>query len=144
MELLKQEYAKLQGRYNELERKYNNVVATNGIGDDDTFASRLVNTISFLYDSESFSDIKIKLSDRQLHAHRLVLSARSDLWSEQAISDKHELDWSSMDSEVAQIIVMWMYNDSITPKSDEIILKVCVFHIHCIIDSIFIKVQQLF
>ncbi|ERL90046.1 hypothetical protein D910_07404, partial [Dendroctonus ponderosae] len=65
LSLLKQEYATLQTKYRDLESRYTYIAATNGDATDsditNSFASRLVNTISNLHDSEVYSDIKIKL-----------------------------------------------------------------------------------
>lgn len=71
-----------------------------------------------------FSDIKIKLSDRYVNAHKLVLAARSDLWNENQISAKHELDWSEIETEVGEAIVQWLYTNEIKLKGDDVTLKV--------------------
>lgn len=66
LSLLKQEYSKLQTKYRDLESRYTYIAATNGDSIDsdvsNSFASRLVNTICNLYESETYSDLKIKLS----------------------------------------------------------------------------------
>lgn len=65
LSLLKQEYSKLQTKYRDLESRYTYIAATNGDSIDsdvsNSFASRLVNTICNLYESETYSDLKIKL-----------------------------------------------------------------------------------
>lgn len=91
---------------------------------EDTFASRLLKTISSLYNSETYSDIKIVLSDCEISAHKLVLTARSELWNESVLSDKTTLDWKDIDVEVARCIVFWLYTNNVTLKSDDLTLKI--------------------
>lgn len=122
--LLKEEYTELQSKYRELESKYNILSADTGDTVETTFASRLLKTISSLYNSETYSDIKIVLSDSEISAHKLVLTARSELWSESVLCDKTELDWKDIDVEVARCIVFWLYTNNITLKSDDLTLKV--------------------
>ena len=104
--LLKQEYSKLQNLYNETESKYSSLAANCGLSEEDTFASRLLSTVAGLHDSETFSDIKIKLPDRVVSAHKIVLTARSDLWNEAVLSGKENLDWSEVETEVAEAIIL--------------------------------------
>lgn len=124
--LLKQEYTKLQAKYTNLERKYSNITAENGGDYNDSFASNLLRTINKLYNSETFSDIKIRLKDRIINGHKLILSARSDLLSEtiQSINNKNELDWSDMDVEVAEKIINWLYTNEVQLINDELTLKI--------------------
>ena len=62
----------MQGKYNELERKYAIAVAANAGGnaadglvaqDSDTFVSKLLNTVANLFDKEDYSDIVLRLAD---------------------------------------------------------------------------------
>ncbi|XP_063927152.1 rabankyrin-5 [Zophobas morio] len=122
--LLKQEYAKLQSKYHEIENKYDAIAATSGDSSEDTFAARLLSTVSTLYNSETYSDIQIKLPDRKINAHKLVLDARSNLWNESILRDKKELDWTEMESDVAEAIILWLYTNKIDLKSEDITLKV--------------------
>lgn len=114
MTLLKQEYSKLQTKYLEIEAKYNNIATANGPINEETFAARLLRTISGLYDSETYSDLKIKTSKKELHAHKLVLSARSIIWNENVLVNKNELDWTDMDPAVASDIVLWLYTNNLS------------------------------
>lgn len=113
----------MQGKYRELEQKYNAIAATTGDSAEETFASRLLNTISKLYNSENHSDIKIKLLDKEIYAHKLVLNARSNLWNENALNGLEVLDWTDMDSDVAEDILLWLYTNNIQLTSNEITLK---------------------
>lgn len=73
LSLLREEYVKLQGKYNELERKYSIAVAAGASGDgggdgasahdSDTFVSKLLNTVANLFDKDDYSDIVLKLAD---------------------------------------------------------------------------------
>lgn len=121
--LLKQEYSKLQTKYHEIEGKYNNIAAANGTSTEETFASRLLKTISTLHDKETYSDIKIKLADKEVFAHKLVLTARSTIWSEHVILNKNELDWSDIDPEVASNIILWLYTNNLNLSSSSQTLK---------------------
>ncbi|XP_060532687.1 rabankyrin-5 isoform X2 [Cylas formicarius] len=125
--LLKQEYSKLQNKYRDLESRYTYIAATNGDSVDsdisNSFASRLVNTISQLYNSELYSDIKIKALDRVVPCHKIVLASRSKLWNEDVLKDRSELDWSDIDPNVANAIILWLYKSEVHLKSADLTLK---------------------
>nr|XP_023017767.1 rabankyrin-5 [Leptinotarsa decemlineata] len=123
LSLLKQEYSKLQTKYREIESKYNTIAATNNENTEDTFASRLLKTISSLYDSEIYSDIKIKLADREVSAHKLVLHARSNIWNDALLKNKNELDWTEMDSDVGNAMILWLYTSNLSLSSSVLALK---------------------
>lgn len=91
LSLLKKEYTKLQTQYNELERKYNSLAAQNSESQDASFVSNLFMTVATLYDDETYSDIKIKLADKVVPAHKFVLNARSDEWSKENLLNISEL-----------------------------------------------------
>ncbi|XP_044260908.1 rabankyrin-5 [Tribolium madens] len=120
--LLKEEYSKLQSKYHEIENKYNAISATSDTTEG-TFASRLLQTVANLYNSEVYSDIKIRLSDRNINAHKIVLDARSNLWDETSLVGKSELDWSELEADVAEAILLWLYTNKIELKSEELTLK---------------------
>ena len=74
LSLLREEYVKLQGKYNELERKHAIAVAANanaaGGGDgastpesSDTFVAKLLNTVANLFDRDDYSDIDLRLAE---------------------------------------------------------------------------------
>ncbi|CAH1132015.1 unnamed protein product [Ceutorhynchus assimilis] len=127
LSLLKQEYSKLQTKYRDLESRYTYIAATNGDSTENdisnSFASRLVNTISNLYDSDNYSDIKIKFLDKVMPGHKIILTARSKLWDEDYLINKSELDWTDMDPEVADAIVLWLYKSEVRLISDKVTLK---------------------
>merc|ERR1711970_291173 len=87
LSLLREEYVKLQGKYNELERKHAIAVAANAAagGDDgvsaqesDTFVAKLLNTVANLFDRDDYSDIVLRLADgKHLKGHKFILAARS-------------------------------------------------------------------
>ncbi|KAJ8978783.1 hypothetical protein NQ317_015507 [Molorchus minor] len=122
LSLLKQEYSKLQTKYREIEQKYNTIAASSTDSTQDTFAARLLKTISHLYDSDTFSDLKVKLRDREISAHKIVLGARSDIWND-ALSKGHTLDWSDMDPDIANAIILWLYTSNLKLSSDVLTLK---------------------
>lgn len=122
--LLRDEYSKLQKKYNEIEIKYNAIAASSGNSTEDTFAFRLLNHVSNLYGSSLYSDIKIKLCDKDINAHKLVLSARSDLWNESILSDKDELDWSEIDTDVGTTVLKWIYTSRLETEDVEFTLNI--------------------
>ncbi|XP_056639998.1 rabankyrin-5 [Diorhabda sublineata] len=123
LSLLKQEYSKLLTKYRDIEFKYNNLVASDIKNTEDTFASRLLKMINNLYDSETYSDIKIKLKDREINGHKLVLTARSSMWNENVLMNKKELDWTEIDPEVANSIVLWLYTNNLNLSSSILTLN---------------------
>lgn len=125
LSLLKEEYTRLQDKYRDVEGKYNALAASSGSTDmEDNFAFRLLKIIASLYDSTTYSDLIIALGDCEVHAHRFVLSARSDLWNEAVLKDKNRLDWKDIETEVGVSIIKWMYTDAIDLKSDELTVKI--------------------
>lgn len=79
LKLLKNEYSKLQKSYAELQRKFDDLQAkskTDPSGDSSSFNSRLVMIVASLYGRKTYSDLTIKLKDKQLPAHKFVLQAR--------------------------------------------------------------------
>lgn len=121
--LLKEEYTKLQEKYRDVEGKYNALAANSSTADiADNFAFRLLKIIANLYDSPSYSDVKILLADSTINAHKIVLCARSDIWSD--IEEKSEIDWKNIESDVAKCILHWMYTNEIVLRTDELTLKI--------------------
>lgn len=93
--LLKDEYTKLQKNYAELERKYSAAVAANGdkdVGEFSSFVSRLAMTVATLYGRKTYSDLQIRFNgDKTVPAHKFVLNARSEEWSEDVLAEVREL-----------------------------------------------------
>lgn len=124
LSLLKEEYSKLLAKNKETEAKLAALAANNTEDAEDTFASRLLKTVASLYNSDTYSDIKIVLADGKVSAHKLVLSARSDFWNETALNNKSELDWTDMEMDVAKCILFWLYTNNINLTADDLTLKV--------------------
>lgn len=123
--LLKQQYTKLQVHSAELEKKYNVLAASRGEINEHSFASRLVNIVGNLHDRDVYSDIVVRLKDRTVPAHRVVLNARSNEWNEDVLPGLTELDWTGLESEVGETILLWLYTDSIDfSRGDELTLKI--------------------
>lgn len=79
LKLLKNEYSKLQKNYSELQRKFDDLQAKTSnetSGDNSSFNSRLVMVVASLYGRKTYSDLTIKLKDKQIPAHKFVLNAR--------------------------------------------------------------------
>ncbi|KAK7794425.1 hypothetical protein R5R35_003800 [Gryllus longicercus] len=109
LSLLKEEFVKLQTHCNDLERRYAIACASGGDINANSFVSKLVSTVSGLFDQELYSDIKVKLSNRSVPAHRLVLASRGEEWG--SLSDSKELDWSKWSPDVALAVLKWLYTD---------------------------------
>jgi len=162
LDLLREQYVRLQGRYNELEQKHNKVLASQGggAGKEDGYISRLIAMANNLYDKPLFryvpyvgikvgtgmcnyaccnnilyavqsnviaifflnSDVVIKLSDRQLPGHRLILATRSSHWDSQddRMSSTKEIDLSSLTPNVATAIIKWVYTNQVYLPQDEV------------------------
>lgn len=54
LELLREQYVKLQQRHSELEQKYSHAVSTSGSVGPDHYVSRLLNLIADLYDKSLY------------------------------------------------------------------------------------------
>lgn len=89
--MLKEEYSKLQTRCADLERRYARAAAAGGDLSEASFVARLLITVSALYGRDTYSDINIRLADAVMPAHKFVLNARSDDWSEDALKNVQEL-----------------------------------------------------
>lgn len=96
LRLLKDENAKLQKSYNELEQKYSRAIAANPElesvgGEFSSFISALAMQVANLHGRNVYSDVEIRLQDRSMPGHKFVLSARSSEWSESVIAEKKEI-----------------------------------------------------
>lgn len=95
LKLLREEYAKLQKSYNELEQKYSRAIVANPElnegGEFSSFMSRLSMQVANLHGRSVFSDIDIKLRDKTVPGHKFVLSARSHEWSEEVVAELTEI-----------------------------------------------------
>jgi rabankyrin-5 len=78
LKLLKNEYSKLQKSYADLQRKFDDLQAKSSdpAADNSSFNSRLVMIVASLYGRKTYSDLTIKLKDKQMPAHKFVLQAR--------------------------------------------------------------------
>ncbi|XP_072043178.1 rabankyrin-5-like [Amphiura filiformis] len=119
LDLLRQEYVKLQNRLAEVEQKYNVVTAGAGGTEEDNFVSRLLATVADLFDKELYSDLVVHLDGREVKAHRFVLAARSQTWGVPSLSDAQSLDFTGIPYEVGLAMLKWVYTDRIEIKSDD-------------------------
>lgn len=127
MALLKEEYTKLQRSYVELERKYNEVVASTdneATGEFSSFVSRLALTASSLYGRSIYSDLSIKTNTNGtlMPAHKFVLHARSEKWRNEVLDSAKELDWSDLNEDIATALLRWIYTDVVDLQHDQLTL----------------------
>ncbi|XP_058020334.1 rabankyrin-5 isoform X2 [Ahaetulla prasina] len=121
--LLRQEYVKLQKKLTETERKCTLLAAqSNKENASDSFISRLLTIVAELYGQEQYSDLKIKVGDRYISAHKFVLAARSEAWSLANLVSTAELDLSDADPEVAMAMLRWIYTDELELREDDVFL----------------------
>lgn len=81
---------------------------------DDNYISRLLKTISDLFDKDLYSDLSIKLNNgTSLKGHKFVLDARSRNWNSFNLSQASELDLSDINYEIAFSLIKWVYTDQI-------------------------------
>ncbi|CAF0854297.1 unnamed protein product [Brachionus calyciflorus] len=127
--LLREEYVKLQNKYTELEKKYNLLSSISNQNNqnphfdpNESYISRLLKTISELFDKDLYSDLKVILKNQtELKAHKFVLDARSKNWNSQNLSSISELDLTDVDYEISFYMIKWCYTDQIenSSKHDE-------------------------
>ncbi|XP_054749515.2 rabankyrin-5-like [Lytechinus pictus] len=122
LDLLRQEYVKLQNRLAEVEQKYNVATAANsgrGKGEEGNFVSRLLLTVADLFDKELYSDLVVRLAGQEVKAHKFVLAARSDHWGVPNLAEVHSIDFTDIGHEVGMDLLKWVYTDVITLRQDD-------------------------
>ncbi|XP_072163422.1 rabankyrin-5-like [Diadema setosum] len=121
LDLLRQEYVKLQTRLAELEQKYNVATATNAKGGEEegNFVSKLLATVADLFDKELYSDLVVRLAGQEVKAHKFVLAARSDSWGVPNLADVLAIDFTDISQEVGMTLLKWVYTDVIALKQDD-------------------------
>ncbi|XP_033627890.1 rabankyrin-5-like [Asterias rubens] len=122
LDLLRQEYVKLQNRLAEVEQKYNVARASAGGGgtdNEDNFVSRLLGTIADLFDKELYSDLVVHLDGKEVKAHRFVLAARSTQWGVPNLSEANELDFTGISYDTGMALLKWVYTDTIDMKTED-------------------------
>ncbi len=62
--------------------------------------------------SRHISDITLRVEDRTIHAHRLVLAARGQ-WTEGSLATATDLSLAGMTYRVAWTVVRWLYTDRV-------------------------------
>uniref|UniRef100_A0AAY5F5R9 Ankyrin repeat and FYVE domain containing 1 n=1 Tax=Electrophorus electricus TaxID=8005 RepID=A0AAY5F5R9_ELEEL len=127
LSLLRQEYVKMQHKLVETERRCSVLAAqASGRGSPsqsgDSFISRLLTIVADLYRQEQYSDLKVKIGQEWLSAHKFVLAARSDIWSLANLASISELDLSEAKPEVAMAMLRWAYTDELELCEDDAFL----------------------
>uniref|UniRef100_A0A8C2ECW5 Ankyrin repeat and FYVE domain containing 1 n=1 Tax=Cyprinus carpio TaxID=7962 RepID=A0A8C2ECW5_CYPCA len=104
--LLRQEYVKMQQKLVETERRCSVLAAQASLPGStsqasDSFISRLLAIVADLYQQELYSDLKVKIGEQRLSAHKFVLAARSEIWSLANLASTSELDLSDAKPELS-------------------------------------------
>ncbi|XP_074870134.1 rabankyrin-5 isoform X2 [Carettochelys insculpta] len=121
--LLRQEYVKLQKKLADTEKKCTLLAAqSKKENDSNSFISRLLTIVSELYEQDQYSDLKIKVGDKHISAHKFVLAARSETWSLANLVSTEELDLSDADPEVTMAMLRWIYTDELELREDDVFL----------------------
>ncbi|XP_069470823.1 rabankyrin-5 isoform X2 [Ambystoma mexicanum] len=121
--LLRQEYVKMQQKLAETEKKCTLLAAqANKESSSDSFISRLLTIVAELYQQEHYSDLKIKVGDQHISAHKFVLAARSEAWSLANLASIKELDLSDANPEVTMSLLRWTYTDELDLREDDVFL----------------------
>uniref|UniRef100_A0A0P4WJ56 FYVE-type domain-containing protein n=1 Tax=Scylla olivacea TaxID=85551 RepID=A0A0P4WJ56_SCYOL len=119
LSLLREQYVRLQERYTTLEQQH--AIATAGCQSpegEDSFVTRLLRFVANLYDKEKYSDMIVRLSSRDIRAHRFVLAARSDNWGVSTLAEVDSLDWTGLEEEVGEAVLQWVYTDQVSLLKD--------------------------
>ncbi|XP_031776150.1 rabankyrin-5 isoform X2 [Apis florea] len=114
LSLLREQYVNLYNTNIELQREYAIVTANK---QDTGFISRLLMTIASLYNQHRYSDITIKLRDQEIPAHKFILSARTDFFSESILTEVTILDWTHLESNVGLILLKWIYTGKVLQEN---------------------------
>uniref|UniRef100_W5M3V4 Ankyrin repeat and FYVE domain containing 1 n=1 Tax=Lepisosteus oculatus TaxID=7918 RepID=W5M3V4_LEPOC len=123
--LLRQEYVKMQQRLAESEKRCAVLAAqANQESASATFIGRLLAIVAELYQQEQYSDLKVRVGEKEYRAHKFVLAARSETWSLANLATTTELDLSAPDAkpEVAMAMLRWAYTDELELKEDDVFL----------------------
>ncbi|XP_038615045.1 rabankyrin-5 [Tachyglossus aculeatus] len=121
--LLRQEYVRLQSKLAETEKRCSLLAAQAHAGSSgDSFIGRLLTIVAELYQQEQYSDLKIKVGDRHVPAHKFVLAARSENWSLASLAATEELDLSDASPEVSAALLRWVYTDELDLREDDVYL----------------------
>ncbi|KAK2174571.1 hypothetical protein NP493_794g01007 [Ridgeia piscesae] len=123
LSLLREEYVKLQKQLADVNKKYEVALAAAGSTNEDNFVSRLLKTISSLYNNELYSDLTVKLDDGTIiKAHKFVLAARSDTWGVKDLSHVSELFLSDISTHIGEALLQWVYTDDLKLAEDDTFL----------------------
>ncbi|XP_031365201.1 rabankyrin-5 isoform X2 [Apis dorsata] len=114
LSLLREQYVNLYNTNIELQREYAIVTANK---QDTGFISRLLTTISSLFNQHRYSDITIKLRDQEIPAHKFILSARTDFFSESILTEVTILDWTHLEPNVGLILLKWIYTGKVLQEN---------------------------
>ncbi|XP_057341018.1 rabankyrin-5 [Microplitis mediator] len=114
LSLLRTQYVNLYTANTELQQKYAIATASK---QESGFIERLLATIASLYAQKQYSDLTIKLVNNELPAHKFVLNARSDFWSESSLANISVLDWSYLDGDAGSILLKWIYTSTVEKEN---------------------------
>ncbi|KZC07909.1 Ankyrin repeat and FYVE domain-containing protein 1 [Dufourea novaeangliae] len=114
LSLLREQYVNLYNSNSELQRKY--AIAT-ADKQESGFIGRLLTTIASLYGQHRYSDIAIKLRDKEIPAHKFILSVRTDFFSDSVLAEVTTLDWTNLDPNIGLVLLKWIYTGKVSQEN---------------------------
>ncbi|XP_054012865.1 rabankyrin-5 isoform X2 [Hylaeus anthracinus] len=114
LSLLREQYVNLYNANTELQREYAIATASK---QESGFIGRLLITIASLYGQHRYSDVTIKLVNQEIPAHKFILSARTDFFSDSKLSEVTNLDWSNLESSVGLVLLKWIYTGKVSQEN---------------------------
>ncbi|ESO86414.1 hypothetical protein LOTGIDRAFT_167228, partial [Lottia gigantea] len=121
---LEEDYKRLQDHISHIELKYQAALIKEG-GDideidedyrpsEDKLSTKLLRTVSDLFNNRLYSDIKMKLEDGSImYGHKVILASRSKHWGVYDLNEVNTLDFTNISYEVIHDIMKWVYTDDI-------------------------------
>ncbi|KAF6038879.1 ANKFY1 [Bugula neritina] len=118
LSLLREEYVKLQTKFEEMSRKYEIASAASPQSGGDGFVFRLLSIVSQLYDKSQYSDLVINVDGKAIRAHKFVLKARSDHWGVDLDTISELSMPGDVGFDVGSALVKWIYSDVMEVNSN--------------------------
>ncbi|CAJ0594224.1 unnamed protein product [Cylicocyclus nassatus] len=128
VDLLREEHLKLQTKYEQLQQQYAFLQAKVDPGqcpEAGSLAGELFVTMRTLFEHHTFSDIVIRIGNRELRCHKFLLTTRSSHWND--LENVGHITIPDVNYEAFELVYRWMYTD-VLPRSNvsqELLREVC-------------------
>ncbi|XP_076282442.1 rabankyrin-5 [Lasioglossum baleicum] len=114
LSLLREQYVNLYNSNAELQRDY--AIAT-ADKQESGFIGKLLTIIASLYGQHRYSDVTVKLMGQEIPAHKFILSARTDFFSDSVLAEVNTLDWTYLDTNIGLLLLKWIYTGKISQEN---------------------------